>query len=259
MGGGCINDAWQLGDFFVKINSPSLVEMFTTERLGLLEILDADAIKAPQPICHGTTSTLSYLVLEYLPMTGGTQRSQEQLGRQLATLHRTTRLSYGWDRDNFIGSTHQSNDPKESWTDFLRGERLEPLLRLAEGCGYRFHRTGPLLDNLDRFFEEEPAASLLHGDLWGGNASALEDETPVVFDPAVYFGDRESDLAMTHLFGGFGDAFYAAYDEVWPLPPGHLERIPLYNLYHILNHAVLFGGSYARQAQGMIDELGATL
>lgn len=255
VGGGCINDAWELGDYFVKLNSLSLSEMFATEQLGLLELMQASSVKVPTPVCLGSTDSHSYLVLEHLTLVGSNERSQEQLGRQLSSLHRTTNPSFGWDQDNFIGSNHQRNDRCESWIEFLRERRLGHLLELAGGCGYHFRNATRLLDHLDRFFDEEPAASLLHGDLWGGNASALPDGTPVIFDPAVYYGDREADLAMTHLFGGFSGAFYAAYQEAWPLSPGHQERITLYNLYHVLNHAVLFGGSYARQAQSMIDQL----
>ena len=129
------------------------------------------------------------------------------------------------------------------------------MLTLAEARGYRFKNAITLLDKLGDFFDGEPSPSLLHGDLWGGNAAALPSGIPVIFDPAIYYGDREADLAMTRLFGGFSAPFYQAYEESWPLPVGHERRVNLYNLYHILNHAVLFGGGYVRQAQGVIDQL----
>ena len=255
MGGGCINDAFRLGDFFVKTNELSKEAMFEVESLGLTALHQSNSVRVPQPICSGCDSALAFVVLEFLPLGGGSTSSQETLGRQLADLHRTTADHFGWEQDNFIGATPQPNLQSERWIDFLREHRLGHILHLAEGCGYAFRNAAGLLDNLDRFFESEPPPSLLHGDLWGGNAGALKDGTPDIFDPAVYHGDREADLAMTRLFGGFSPAFYAAYAEAWPLAPGHEARSDLYNLYHILNHAVLFGGGYARQAQGMMDEL----
>lgn len=259
IGGGCINEAFRLGDFFVKTNAPDQVDSFEAEALALEVLHQNNTVRVPHPICTGTSSTKAFLVLDYLPLRRQTSRSQATLGHQLALLHRSTSDRFGWSHDNFIGATHQPNKWTASWIDFLREQRLGPMLRLAEDCGSRIHRADTLLDNLDHFFETMPAPSLLHGDLWGGNAGALEDGTPVIFDPASHYGDREADLAMTHLFGGFSPAFYAAYEETWPLPPGHELRRDLYNLYHILNHAVLFGGSYGQQAQGMIDDLSARL
>lgn len=253
--GGCINDTFRLGDYFVKTNDASLSSLFDTELLGLQELHMAGALRVPDPICMGTTSTHAFLVLEFLPLDGRTMSSDAELGSRLARQHRAVGEQCGWERDNFIGATPQPNSKTGSWIAFFREHRLLHMLRLAEQCGYQFPRVERLLADLDQFFECEPAPSLLHGDLWAGNADALDDGTPVIFDPAVYFGDREVDLAMTRLFGGFSDSFYASYDEAWPLPAGHEARCELYNLYHILNHAVLFGGSYARQAQGIIDHL----
>jgi protein-ribulosamine 3-kinase len=253
--GGCINDSFRLGDFFVKTNSTEKSSMFSVEELGLQTLHAADAVRVPQAICSGITSSQAFLVLELLPLAGGPMKSQEELGRQLACLHRTTAPQFGWDHDNFIGPTPQPNQKCDSWIEFVREHRLAQILKLAEGCGYHFPIVDRLLAGIDRFFEGDPTPSLLHGDLWSGNASSLADGTPVIFDPAVYFGDREADLAMTRLFGGFSASFYAAYSEAWPLSPGHEQRCEFYNLYHILNHAVLFGGGYARQAQGIIARL----
>jgi len=230
--------------------------MFDTERLGLEAIAATHTVRVPAPVCCAATSSHAFLVLEHLPLTGGGSSTQQELGRVLAALHRVTRDTFGWDADNFIGATPQPNAPTDDWITFLREHRLGHMLELAGHCGHRFRNTVRLLDHLDIFFNGyDPSPSLLHGDLWGGNAAALPDGTPVVFDPAVYFGDREADLAMTTLFGGFSGGFYDAYQETWPLDPGHHQRRTLYNLYHILNHAVLFGGSYAHQAQSMIDDL----
>ncbi len=256
IGGGCINEAYQLGDFFVKTHAPAGAAMFEAEVLGLDELHRSNSIRVPQPVCTGCTLSHAFLVLEFLPLGGGSAASQEELGRGLSRLHRCTRTTHGWDHDNFIGATPQPNTPADDWIEFLRERRLGYMLRQAEERGFTFRGAVSLLDSLDGFFDEgDPPPALLHGDLWGGNASAMTDTTPVIYDPAVYYGDREADLAMTHLFGGFSPAFHAAYEEEWPLPAGHEARRDLYNLYHILNHAVLFGTGYARQAQAMIDHL----
>ena len=255
IGGGCINETFRLDDYFIKTNSPDRGDMFEAEKLGLATLLDTKRVRVPQPVCSGVTSDYSFLVLELLPIGSPDTSSYAQMGRQLADLHRTTTDHFGWSRDNYIGTTSQPNSPSSSWVDFLREARLGHMLRLARDCGFSFRGADTLLDNLDSFFEEPPPPSLLHGDLWGGNAGALTNGVPVIFDPAVYYGDREADLAMTQLFGGFNSSFYRAYQEAWPLPPGHELRVELYNLYHVLNHSILFGGSYARQAQSMIDTL----
>lgn len=253
--GGCIHETFGLGDFFVKANTPACAAMFTAEREALATLQATGTLRVPSPICSGLTDTHSFLVLERLQLGGPRSASQDALGRQLAALHRTSDELHGFRTDNFIGTTPQPNERSESWCDFYRERRLLHILGLAERCGHTFRGAHKLLDRLDTFFDGEPSPSLLHGDLWSGNSDALADGTPVVFDPASYFGDRETDLAMTTLFGGYGERFYAAYAESWPLPDGYGRRRDLYNLYHILNHAVLFGGGYARQAQTLIDDL----
>ena len=167
--------------------------------------------------------------------------------------------NYGWHRDNYIGATPQLNRRSASWADFWSKARLLPQLELArrKGLGKEPLRKGEqLAAALPQLLAgHSPAASLLHGDLWSGNAGFLADGAPLLFDPAVYCGDREADIAMTELFGGFPQAFYSAYREVAPLDRGYAVRKTLYNLYHVLNHANLFGGGYAAQAEGMIDRL----
>ena len=173
-------------------------------------------------------------------------------------MHRTTRPQFGWWRDNTIGSTPQINTEEHDWIAFFREHRLHYQLELTATHGNtRLLRAGEkLLEALPAFYSDyTPPASLLHGDLWGGNHGQLRDGTPVIFDPAVYYGDREADLAMTELFGGFSFSFYAAYNEAWPLDAGYRVRRELYNLYHVLNHFNLFGGGYAGQAEGMIGRL----
>ena len=170
-----------------------------------------------------------------------------------------TEARFGWGRDNTIGPTPQANAWSGDWTEFFRERRLRPQLELARRGGLARALSAPgerLLGCVDRLLAgHRPAASLLHGDLWGGNWLASSGGEPVLFDPAVYYGDRETDVAMTRLFGGFGAAFYRAYEAAAPLPPGWPERCELYNLYHVLNHANLFGSAYARQAQSIIERL----
>lgn len=262
LSGGCINEAWCLIDnkrrFFVKLNSHNRqTAMFAAEFAGLLALYESSAIRVPKPLCHGATAAATYLVTEYLPLGSG-RANQRTLGRRLAILHRHTTAAYGWDRDNTLGTTPQPNAPSTDWPGFWREQRLGHQLQLAARNGYGGMLQkggGQLLSELDKFLSHRPPASLLHGDLWSGNVSGLPDGTPVIFDPAVYYGDRETDLAMTELFGGFGSDFYAAYRAEWPLDEGYRLRKDLYNLYHILNHLNLFGGGYLRQSQHLIERL----
>lgn len=261
VGGGCINRAHCLEGggraFFVKLNRAAGLEMFQAEAEGLAEMAAAGAVRVPRPVTAGVAGASAYLVLEYIPLTG--RFDAAALGTQLAALHRKTAPRFGWHRDNTIGSTPQINTPNDDWVSFWRAHRLGFQLELAgrRGIGGRALDKGArLLDELDAFFaDHRPPASLLHGDLWGGNAAGDERRNPVIFDPATYYGDREADLAMTELFGGFGSAFRRAYEDAWPLDPGYGTRKVLYNLYHILNHYNLFGGGYGAQAESMIDRL----
>ena len=260
--GGCINQALVLRDaaqrYFVKLNRPDYADMFAAEADGLRELQAAGALRVPQPICTGTDGE-AFLVLEYLELGTARGTSQEQLGLRLARLHRHTQPRFGWRRDNTIGSTAQPNAEEDDWVQFWRSRRLNHQLTLAARNGHGralAARGATLAERLGGFFTgHRPVASLLHGDLWAGNCGALTNGDPVIFDPAVYYGDREADLAMTELFGGFGSRFYAAYNDAWPLDPGYAVRKELYNLYHVLNHANLFGGSYVAQATRMIDRL----
>lgn len=260
MGGGCINRAILVSDgsrsFFVKLNAASLLPMFEAEAAGLDELRSADAIRVPDAVCTGASDGNAWLVMEYIPMRG--PADARLAGEQLALMHRKQADAFGWRLDNTIGSTPQPNDWMEEWGAFLREQRLGFQLELAARNGYggRLQSEGEkLLASLDQLIDHAPVPSLLHGDLWGGNIGYDDGGNPVIFDPAVYYGDREADLAMTELFGGFGRAFYDAYNDAWPLDRGYAVRKTLYNLYHILNHLNLFGGGYAGQAQGMIDRL----
>jgi protein-ribulosamine 3-kinase len=263
IGGGCINAAWRVaGDgqaYFVKLNEPERSDMFAAECAGLEELRAARCVRVPAPVCHGVTARAAYLVLEYLELGRGGSAGHEILGRELAALHRVTRPEFGWQRDNTIGSTPQSNRRGRDWVQFWREQRLGYQLGLAAARGHR----GRLQQRGERLMAalpvllagHTPAAALLHGDLWSGNVAFTRDGAPVLFDPAVYYGDREADLAMTELFGGFPETFYRAYGEAYPLDAGYGLRRILYNLYHVLNHLNLFGGGYRAQAEDMIDAL----
>lgn len=262
VGGGCINEAVTLSGrdgsaYFVKLNAASAQAMFAAEAEGLAALAVTQTVRVPVPVCQGVAAGRAYLVLEQLDLDGR-GRCDGMLGEQLAALHRHTDARYGWHRDNTLGSTPQINTPEKDWVVFWRTHRLGFQLALAAHKGHR----GKLLDKGERlmadleplFSDVTPMASLLHGDLWSGNAAVTRRGEPVIFDPALYYGDRETDLAMTELFGGFSADFYAAYQAAWPLDPGYAVRKTFYNVYHILNHLNLFGGSYGAQAERMIDQ-----
>jgi fructosamine-3-kinase len=262
MAGGCINRACRISgtdqaDYFIKFNRSALLPMFEAEAQALGEIAASKSLRVPEPICTGEHSGQSYLVMEYLPLSG--RADMPLLGAQLAAMHRCSATAYGWPIDNTIGSTPQPNQQQDDWVAFWREQRLGYQLELAARNAYRgeLQRKGErlLADFPALFASYTPQPSLLHGDLWSGNYGGLEDSTPVIFDPALYYGDRETDIAMTTLFGGFGRDFYAAYNEAWPLDPGYSVRKTFYNIYHILNHLNLFGGGYQSQAINMIDQV----
>lgn len=261
--GGCINEAVRLvgseRSVFVKLNTASRLDMFEAEAAGLEALLSANALRVPEPLAHGVAGGRCWLALEFIDLGGVSRRCQTLLGEGLAALHRSSADAFGWDRDNTIGETPQINRWSGDWVGFLRDQRLGYQFSLAHdsGAGSRLRDLGErLLPSLDAFFTgAQPAPSLLHGDLWGGNWGVDAKGQPVLFDPAVYYGDREADVAMTELFGGFGADFYAAYESAWPLEAGYRVRRDLYNLYHILNHFNLFGGGYGRQAETMASAL----
>lgn len=261
LGGTALNETWRLDHggerCFVKANRAARLPMLEAEADGLRELARADAIRVPMPIACGAAEGAAYLALEWLDIGGGGRDAA--LGRALAVLHRVTAPQHGWHRDNTIGTTQQCNAPTGDWATFFRDRRIAPQLALAtrNDCGGDLQRNGEkLLAAIPVLLAgHAPAPSLVHGDLWAGNAAGLASGEPAIFDPAVYYGDREADIAMTELFGGFSADFYAAYREAWPLPAGYELRRTLYNLYHVLNHFNLFGGGYRGQAERMIGEL----
>jgi fructosamine-3-kinase len=255
--GGCINQSYLLSDgqqqYFVKINLPETTAMFVAEAAGLSEIAATQTITVPTVICAGVTDQHAYLALSYLDLARSPQ-AWEKLGAELAALHRfNPGERFGWHRNNTIGSTPQINDWQDSWVDFFANQRLGYQFQLATSRGGRFPGQQRLLAKLPEILDHQPQPSIVHGDLWGGNAGFTGSGVPVIFDPATYWGDREVDLAMTELFGGFPRAFYGGYESVSPLTAGYERRKVVYNLYHLLNHYNLFGGSYEHQANGAIE------
>jgi len=243
VGGGSINTTYRIEGagqcYFVKTNTDERLDMFAAEANGLMALAGTKAVRVPKPVCRGMANTHAYLVMEFIAFGNGS--NPHALGKQLAAMHRHTQPKFGWYCDNTIGSTPQINTLSDNWASFFREHRFGFQLKLAalNGYGGSLQRKGDrLMSDLGLFFEDySPQPSLLHGDLWGGNHAVDMEGHPVIYDPAVYYGDREADIAMTELFGGFGSAFYAAYHEAWPLDGGYAVRKTLYNLYHILNHA----------------------
>lgn len=263
--GGALNRAERLSaegrDFFLKYRTAESAGAFAAEVAALREIIASAAVRVPEPLCWGRTDEgVAFLVLEYLVLHPG-EAAAEQLGWQLANLHRPRQPYFGWPISNTIGNTPQSNTPNGDWVQFWLRERLRAQAALVAP------RHGPLRAALNQleaclpefFVSYRPQPSLLHGDLWSGNYAADRSGQPVVFDPASYYGDREADLAMTELFGGFPPRFYAAYRDAFPLDPGYETRRYLYNLYHILNHLHLFGDGYLPQAERLTGRLLRTL
>jgi fructosamine-3-kinase len=261
--GGCIGESsrWRAGgrDVFVKTAPATQASMLEAEAAGLAELAGAGALRVPAVLAHGIAGARAWLALEWLDLVPEGPAADARLGEALAMLHRVRGERFGWHRDNFIGATPQQNGWYADWVAFLRERRLRPQLELARrnGHGGRLRERGELLlETLEVFYSTySPSPSLLHGDLWSGNRGTLAGGEPVVYDPAVYFGDREADVAMTRLFGGFGPRFYAAYQSSHPLDAAAGYRRDLHNLYHVLNHLNLFGGAYAAQAEAMVDAL----
>jgi fructosamine-3-kinase len=275
VGGGCIHSAWCLtladgSRLFAKCSPAAALPWLEAEADGLAALAaaaDPPRLEVPTPRAIGVVEGQAVLVLPWLELGGGrSPAGWRALGSALAALHRRSlegplaegdrgAASFGWRRDNVIGSAPQPNGWLDHWGVFFTERRLRPQLeRLARG-GVAPHAADELLERVPLWLaDHRPPACLVHGDLWSGNAGLLAGGG-AIFDPAVHRGDREVDLAMAQLFGGFPAAFFDGYEETWPLPAGHQGRVDLYNLYHLLNHANLFGGSYRAQAQDVISKL----
>lgn len=243
---------------FIKLCLLDHLEQLESEAYNLELLTRASTIRLPKVYYCGTVRDKAFLALEYLPQltTEASDNQWREFGHQLASLHRSgDQGMYGWDQDNFIGSTVQRNDWKKKWCAFFAEQRLGWQLQLAEENGMYFAPIEQLVEQAYRLLREhQPTPALLHGDLWRGNLG-FSEHTPVIYDPACYYGDRETDLAMSELFTPLPRAFYDGYQAAWPLPPGYAQRKGLYNLYHLLNHANLFGGRYITQCEQAIGQL----
>lgn len=254
VGGGCINQTSVLllsdgRKVFLKENSLAYTGLFPTERAGLIALRTDEGPRAPEVYAAGRGTDTQFLLLEYIETGRKTRDFWEVFGRRLAALHRgELELRYGFDQDNYIGASPQENSWESEWPRFFAEHRLRFQLELARSRGNTDERwmrgLEGIIERIEDLLPQPDHPSLLHGDLWGGNYMVDERGEAVIIDPAVYYGDREADLAMTELFGGFDSRFYEAYNEAWPIEPGYRERKELYNLYHLLNHFNLFGGSY---------------
>lgn len=263
VGGGCINHATRarLGDgreVLVKWRGHTPPGMFAAEEQGLNRLASSRTLRVPQVYAAGDPEAErpGFIVLEWLGRGASSRQVDAALGRGLALLHRATGPFYGLDHDNYIGANPQPNTPTDDWVSFFGRQRLGFQMELAARNGYlsksRRQRLENLISRLSDFLPASPLASLLHGDLWGGNWLVTAAGEPALIDPAVYYGDREAELAFTELFGGFSRTFYEAYQAAWPLEPGYPERQALYNLYHLLNHLNLFGEGYGSQVDAIL-------
>lgn len=285
VGGGCIHSAWrlELADgrcVFAKSNRAEALPLLAAERQGLraLATWAPPALQLPEPLALGVAGSQAVLLLSWLELDGGGggagvggaaewgakrgafSNGWWALGAGLAALHHASAQGhgggYGFETDNFIGSTPQPNGWLPEWSRFFVERRLGPQLAMAREAGRPLRGGEALLERAEQLLAThtcEPA--LVHGDLWSGNAGVLAAGGAAIFDPAVHWGDREVDLAMARLFGGFPAALFAGYEAEWPLQPDWPQRLDLYNLYHLINHANLFGDGYRRQAQSVIDRL----
>lgn len=261
--GGSINTCYRAesaqGAFFVKVGGAERHDVFTAEIDGLDGLRRTGSFVVPDTIGIASHEAQCCLILEHMKLQSLSGREPGRAaGEALARLHACTGPEFGWHRGNYIGRTPQINTPNTAWPRFLVECRFGPLLEAVHAKGFEtLYRPGQqLLERLPALLvDHHPKASLLHGDLWHGNIACLPDGQPVVFDPAVSYGDAEADLAMTGLFGGFPDNFYAAYRRLNPLSPGHEMREALYRLYHILNHLALFGRRYLGEAECLLERL----
>jgi protein-ribulosamine 3-kinase len=264
--GGCISPAARVQletgtTFFLKWGDAGSSRMLEEEARSLSAMRATGCVRVPEVMGVGTNESAAWLLLEWLEPGAATSVTWAGLGAGLACMHRSTAAAYGWEYANFIGSLPQKNDWNSEWPAFWRDRRLEPQLELAYRAGYftpaERKRFDMLIAQLDTLLCVSDPPSLLHGDLWNGNVHVLQNGTPALVDPSCYYGHREVDLAMAELFGGFGGAFYKAYADAWPLDDDY-DRVRrwIYQLYYVLVHVNLFGGSYVQSATGLIAKTG---
>lgn len=259
-GGGDTHSSYRITDgkrrFFVKINEADAYSNFHAEADGLDHLRHPNIIRIPKHICHGIVQDKSFLVLEHMTLKKGSNTSWYDLGSKLAELHKSEiGPNHGWQVNNFIGKTEQHNHWESDWYLFFAEQRIGHMLNLLANEGVYFVDIDKAVDTIKSLLKSHtPTPSILHGDLWAGNVG-FQNGSPVIFDPAFYFGDRETDLAMTELFSRFPDSFYQGYNASWKVDDGYKERKQLYQLYHILNHALLFGGQYVQSAKTSLQHL----
>ncbi len=257
--GGSINKAFYIRtgrrEYFAKLNSNAAEGFFKAEKDGLHH-LHQNGIRVPKPLLIlPREHTEMVFLMEWIPSIPRSGRADRALGSLVADMHRTKANRAGLSQSNFIGELHQPNEQSTDWVTFYRDQRLGEMQRVANEQGilskWRNRRLTELGQNLHSFLNHEPDFSLLHGDLWGGNWLESEGGHPYLIDPAVYYGDREVDLAFTYLFGGYSKEFYEQYNADYPLEKEWEDRIPIYQLYYLLVHLILFGESYG----GAVDRI----
>ncbi|OBT12165.1 hypothetical protein A9264_03245 [Vibrio sp. UCD-FRSSP16_10] len=258
---GSINESYMISDgeqrYFVKLNNRAFLNNFTAEIDNLTQLKSTNTVSVPEIVHFGSSKDASFLILNYLPTHPlSNHEACFQFGTDLARLHSWgDQQEYGFDQDNYIGTTLQPNRWQKKWANFFAEQRIGWQLQLLKEKGINFGDHEEIIASvISVLSNHHPKPALLHGDLWYGNC-AEAPFGPICYDPACYWGDRECDIAMSELFGGFPDAFYQGYNSIRPLPDGYEERKPLYNLYHILNHCNLFAGHYINETQQRIDEL----
>ena len=265
VGGGCIHDAWcvqfQNGrKIFAKSSHIDNINMFKFEReclSALRRYANESYITIPKPIDLLSYTNLSILLMEWIEIK---QSQPNLLGKGLALLHRESTLennrNFGWEEDGFIGSNNQKSGWDDDWGNFFVNYRLRPQLIKAANWGLKAEDYEDILIYLSSYLNaHNPRVSLVHGDLWSGNCGRTQSGLGILYDPACYWGDREVDIAMTKLFGSFNKDFYKGYEDIWPLDHSVKDRTDIYNLYHLLNHANIFGGSYKEASLKIIDDL----